>query len=618
MMKILHGLLSGQVLQRDTEGKGRALLSGECSASGDVELRVLKEGNVVSGNDWKSAGIAEGKKFEAKLIGLPAGGPYRVELRIGGDNSSVDDVFVGDVWILAGQSNMEGVGNLEHAPKPNELVRAFFMRDEWGIAEEPLHYLGEAVDIFHNEYGDGPDRPSADELAQRRAGFVKGMSPGHAFGLEMLERTGVPQGLVACAHGGTSMQQWSPSRRDKGGASLYGAMMRRFEKLGQPIAGLLWYQGESDAGPECTPRYTDRMLELIAATRHDMELPALPWIVVQLGCHAAPDGEYWNSIQEQQRQLVETVEHLDVAPAIDLPLDDGVHIGGDGHLILGRRLARLADKLVFNAPGAKGSLVVTKIRLVPTPGARAEAECTAIELTYSNVVGELGSDGRPTGFALLDHLDRDLHGIYRTMLGGNTVTLCTNLPDHRLSALKFSYGHGRHPHCSITDADGMSLPVIKAMPIDPEHAPFLHEWQAVHLPDIESIAEATFVKADVATEWREAHAREGFGILPKPADVDKTGVFALRTTLTATESLEAQLIFGSNAPFKIWLNGKLALEDSKAGVPLNPAQYRAKLELKAGKNDLLVAYDVRSAAPNYGITARVGTDDEKGDRRIAF
>jgi len=622
-MRIRHGLMPGQVLQRDKKDTGRADISGECSAEGDIELRVLEGRRALSGYAWKRAGKSKGGSFRAKLAGLPSGGPYRVELRVRSgrkaiDSLTVDDIFVGDVWVLAGQSNMEGIGNLEHAPEPHEMVRAFFMRDEWGVAEEPIHYLGEAVDVFHNGYGAGPERPSAAELARRRKSFVKGVSPGLAFGLDMHERTGVPQGLVACAHGGTSMQQWSPSRREMGGASLYGAMMRRYERLGQPVAGVLWYQGESDANAADSRLYTERMIELIEFTRRDMKLPRLPWVVVQLGRHLAPAPEVWNNIQEQQRRLPEVIKHLDVAPAVDLPLDDGIHIGGDGQLILGRRLARLADRLVHGAKGAKGSLFVKKIGLVPTPGARPEAPCTAVRLTYGNVVGGLTSDGRPAGFILLDHRGRDAHAVYRTMLERNTVTLCTNLPAHRLSAMSVSYGHGRHPHCNIADAEGMGLPVIKAMPVDPDHAPFMESWRAAHLPELESVEDTSFEATDGAVEWRRAEEREGFGVLPKPPDVEKTGVFAMRTALAATEPLEAQLVFGSNAPFRIWLNGKLVMEDPKAGVPLNPDQYRARLELEAGANDLLVAYSVRSAAPNYGISARVGGPNGRADGRITL
>ena len=68
-----------------------------------------------------------------------------------------------------------------HAPKPHPKVRAFFMRDEWAMAEEKLHYLSEAVDVVHNCYGDEPGRPPKEVLEQGRAALVKGVSPGVVF-----------------------------------------------------------------------------------------------------------------------------------------------------------------------------------------------------------------------------------------------------------------------------------------------------------------------------------------------------------------------------------------------------------------------------------------------------
>ena len=469
-MKITHGLLPGQVLQRNKENRGSATITGTCSSNGIVELRVLKAGKAVPGHKWKTVGSAEAKSFTATLSNLRSGGPYCVELRIKNgrkiaDSISIDEIFIGDVWILAGQSNMEGVGNLSHAPKPNPKVRAFYMRDEWALAKEPLHFLDEAVDSFHNEYGNGPNRPSRKVLAKRVASAVKGMSPGHAFALEMLKRARAPQGLIACAHGGTSMAQWSPSLRQQGGASLYGAMMRRYEKLGQKVAGVLWYQGESDANYEAAEIYTDKMVELIESTRRDMGIPRLPWLVVQLGCHAATeDATPWNSVQEQQRRLPEVVKHLDIAPAIDLELDDGIHIGGKGHLILGRRLARLADRLIFKARGVKPGLTLKKMEIIKTPESRPEDACSSVLITYHNVAGRLISDGRPTGFSLVNDQGSDIGGIFKTSVKGHTVTLHTNMSRDQLEQHSVSYGYGRFPVCNITDADGMSIPVMQAIP----------------------------------------------------------------------------------------------------------------------------------------------------------
>jgi hypothetical protein len=465
-MQIQHGLMQGQVLQRDRREKARARITGTCRGSGAVERQVLRNGKPLRGHAWAPVGEACSKQFEALLEDLPVGGPYRVELRVRtgrkvAEQLAVEDIFVGDVWILAGQSNMQGIGNLAHAPRPHSKVRAFYMRDEWDMAEEPVHYLEEAVDIFHNGYGDGSDRPSRRELDKLRRSLIKGVSPGLAFGLDMRKRTRVPQGLIACAHGGTSMEQWSPAQRDKDGASLYGAMMRRYEKLGQPVAGILWYQGESDAHPDAVDRYTKRMVELVAATRRDTNLPRLPWVIVQLGCHASiEDQEEWNSVQEQQRRLPETVPYLDVVPAIDLELDDGIHISGKGQQLLGRRLARAANRLVHKAPGVKPGIVLKQIALVPTasmPGAMS------VELTYGNVVGKLQSPGRPVGFTLLNKQGENIHSIYKITLKGRKVLLHTGFPREQLADLTVSYGYGRYPVCTIADSEGMSLPGMRVM-----------------------------------------------------------------------------------------------------------------------------------------------------------
>lgn len=471
-MHIHHGLLPGQVLQRNQHGRGCADVNGACTAAGEVQWRLADTDRGIASHAWLTAGHSDGRYFEVTLADLPTGGPYQVELQIRSngktvERTAVDNLFVGDVWILVGQSNMEGVGNLKHAPDPHPMVHAFYMRDEWGVAQEKLHYLAEAVDKVHNSYGNEDGRPSKAELEKGRTALVKGMSPGHAFGLEMYKRTNVPQALIPCAHGGTSMAQWSPALRDRGGTALYGAMMRRYEKLNQPVAGVLWYQGESDANPDCVYEYTNKMVDLIAASRRDMNQPDLPWIIVQLGCHAAPGGEYWNRIQEQQRRLPEAVNNIDVIPAVDLPLDDPIHISGAGHLILAQRLARAAERLVHGKPTAQSGIKLKEMRLKPTPDTNRNCPWMSVELEYDNVAGSLVSTGRPTGFALLNEKGKKVHGIFKTTLHDNCVVLHTSLPKQNLETLGVSYGHGRHPFCNITDSDGMSLPAMNAVLVEP-------------------------------------------------------------------------------------------------------------------------------------------------------
>ena len=48
-MKIVHGLMKGQVLQRDAHGVASAAIRGRCKGSGAVEVRVLKGARTLKG-----------------------------------------------------------------------------------------------------------------------------------------------------------------------------------------------------------------------------------------------------------------------------------------------------------------------------------------------------------------------------------------------------------------------------------------------------------------------------------------------------------------------------------------------------------------------------------------
>ena len=54
-----------------------------------------------------------------------------------------------DAWILAGQSNMEGIGELAEALVPSERVWSFTSAGRWEIAAEPLHRFWESFTPIH-------------------------------------------------------------------------------------------------------------------------------------------------------------------------------------------------------------------------------------------------------------------------------------------------------------------------------------------------------------------------------------------------------------------------------------------------------------------------------------
>src|SRR5205085_3361879 len=129
-------------------------------------------------------------------------------------------------------------------------------------AQEPLHRLIDAVDPVHWE---GKARMEGAELQQTVASIWRGTGVGLPFAVEMVRRSGVPVGLIPCAHGGSTMDQWDPRLKEKGGNSLYGSMLRRVRVNGGKVAGMLWYQGESEAFPSVVAEFQPKFENFIAS-----------------------------------------------------------------------------------------------------------------------------------------------------------------------------------------------------------------------------------------------------------------------------------------------------------------------------------------------------------------
>jgi sialate O-acetylesterase len=463
-----QGPASYQVYQRDDRGFATISIGGKAfNVEGKkVEARVSRDGAPLAGMDWKSVSVVKQRAWSAVLKDIPTGGPYRIEVRVEGTRnlSSADNVLVGDLWILAGQSNMEGVGNLENLPESSPLVNSFDQTDRWKPAKDPLHSLPDAVDRVHwrkNASGQ-PARMEGEAAANFAAQRKKGAGLGLPFALEMLKRTGVPIGLVPCAHGGTSMDQWSPALRDQGGDSLYGATLRRFREVGGKVTGILWYQGESDANAKDAPVFPEKFKALVAAFRADFQQPDLPFYYVQIGRFVnASSGKEWNQIQESQRLAENTIPHSGMATCIDCRLDDIIHVGTDDLQLLGVRMANLACHDLFADKAGCGSL-----RRGPRPvSARFSDGIVTVEFTEVN--GRLTHAGNLTGFSLHDAQGQPLALIYRQRLSASSPNKVELLVSGKLDpAVVLQYGAGRNPYVNLRDDVGMAAPAFGPMPIE--------------------------------------------------------------------------------------------------------------------------------------------------------
>ena len=466
-VQVTRGAAPFQVFQRDSANHATIHLGGSSDGKA-IEARLIAAGRTVAGFDWKQLAAVSQKAWAGDLAAVPAGGPYRIELRAqgGATTAAVDNLLVGDLWVLAGQSNMEGVGNLVNTPLPSALVNSLDQTDMWVAAADPLHRLPDANDPVHwRRSAQGlPERLTGPALDEWIANRKKGAGVGLPFALEMVRRTGVPIGLLPCAHGGTSMDQWSPALKDKGGESLYGAMIRRVRLAGGHIAGLLWYQGESDAGPEAQPAFAQKFKDLIAAVRSDFGQPELPFYYVQIGRHVtAAGGMEWNAVQQDQLSVESQLPHIGMVTCADCSLDDGIHVSTGDHRLLGHRLANLACHDMFPDKAGCGAL-----QNGPRPvSARMEGHRILVE--FKGVNGHLRSAGRLNGFAIVDATGKVVPTIYSQRISETNPSMVEllfggeKLPDTPM--LGYGIGFGRDMYVNLTDDADMAAPVFGPMPI---------------------------------------------------------------------------------------------------------------------------------------------------------
>lgn len=239
---------------------------------------------------------------------------------------------VGDVYVLAGQSNMSGRGALadlsdgERAADPRILL--YGNDGRWRDAADPLDDAASQIDPVST------DRQAA-------------VGPGLFFARALLGKgVRTPLALLPCAKGGSSIARWVPgSGRD----TLYGSCLARTQELKQSIAGLLWYQGESDAEKASEPAeaWPRRFREIVTRYRVDVGQPDLPVVFVQLSDKPKKNGERFPSWHRmQQLQAGFSMHCVAMVKATGLTRnDDELHLATAGQRVLGRRLAKAMLRL---------------------------------------------------------------------------------------------------------------------------------------------------------------------------------------------------------------------------------------------------------------------------------
>ncbi|MBM3264811.1 MAG: hypothetical protein FJY97_15485 [candidate division Zixibacteria bacterium] len=376
-VRIDGGVAPFRIVQQNADGYGTMTFQGRWrydGPAGTVQLRIVREDDarVVAGStDWQDAGKQDTSTWSHSFVLVPAGGLYRVETRLVVDRNNaewsphgdtVHHVGVGDLWIIAGQSNAAGYGRGPVFDPPELGVHILKNDETWDIAAHPLN-----------------------DTTRSTHPNLEGANPGHSaylrFAKDLKTTLGYPIGLIQTALGGSPLSQWNPEENPE--APLYRNLLHCVGLAGGRAKGMVWYQGESDCGMTLAPSYEQRFAQFVTRLRNDMTDPDFPVIVAQLNRYTAPqdvDGHRaWSIIREAQRR-VETLGHAAAVPATDLGISDLIHTSSDGNLVLGSRKARAALGMVYGRDIAwRAADVVSAIAI----------DETTVELAFDHVHNRL-------------------------------------------------------------------------------------------------------------------------------------------------------------------------------------------------------------------------------------
>jgi sialate O-acetylesterase len=334
---------NGMVLQQQAQVKvwGKAKANAEVSIAASWGRQLIRVKADQVGN-WHTT-----------LATPAAGGPYRLTFS-DGEQLTLSDVLIGEVWLCSGQSNMEmpvkGFGNqpilnandiLLDADEPG--VRLF--RVTKNMSRTPLTEITDAWQHSNSE-------------------TVKEFSAiGYQFARVLQQRLKVPVGMIQCAYGGTDIEAWMSKKSLIGfddfknppdtakmtkndAAVLYNAMLTPV--MGFHIKGVLWYQGENNRVNPLT--YDRKMAAMVSDWRTQWGIGNWPFYYVQIAPNVYKDNkENVPLLYEAQARAMSLIANSGMVVSVDAGSQFTIH--PPDKTIISKRLAYWAMAKTYGRTG---------------------------------------------------------------------------------------------------------------------------------------------------------------------------------------------------------------------------------------------------------------------------
>jgi sialate O-acetylesterase len=385
-------------------------------------------------NRQRKSTIAENGSWTITLDPMDAGGPYTMTIK--GQNSvMLSDIYVGEVWHCAGQSNMDT--RVSYYPHYKSVMNSTSL--------PMLRYLTirQPGEVTNNVW----ETCTTPEKIGRLSAL------GFFFGKEILQalENNIAVGLIVTAVGGTTIASWldpitvadDPQIKqiDSAAASMYKAWVQPVQ--GYAFRGTLWMHGEQDRLNGLYKYYHQRLNQLIHGWRRIWNIGDFPFYIVQLANYGSvqtdPNETVGSAVIREAQRLGLAINNTTLTVLIDI--GDSLHFSNKQEA--GRRLALPARALIYGEKQLvySGPLFIRKI-----------IEGSKIHCLFIHCGSGMkpSSGNKLTGFAIAGKDNN--YSWADAVIHGDTVTVSNSSVAEPVNV---RYAYGANPIGNLVNSEGL-------------------------------------------------------------------------------------------------------------------------------------------------------------------
>lgn len=291
-----------RIFQRDGLNEADIAITGYWSGGGtyDVEAKL-------GVGAWETIDSDATGEFSGTLSGQSPGQGLRV--RLAGTNyaGTLEHVGVGDVVVIAGQSNAEGLGDdLQSCSHPTLVAAMCRFTEDTAAEKEGWRELADPCSASGDTHNYGTLWP--------------------LIATEWMAGHGVPVGFIPTAVGGTSITEWQ-----KGGGDYYDQMLASIQSAtggdSGEIAIVLWWQGEKDAvDGMAEATYNSNLDSFAASIASDFGCKIMPCLLQNSTGISDATGREQAIRDATSAAMSDNANVLDGPDFSDIESDDAYHI----------------------------------------------------------------------------------------------------------------------------------------------------------------------------------------------------------------------------------------------------------------------------------------------------